>query len=145
MQLSRAASPRLLISRRWSKTLDTSVVELSGILGGEYSAVACSQVVEGFRKHGLIILRDPRVDEEKNKRFIDLMARYFESRSKQFYRGEALADSFPQFGYQAGVTPEFVWKNRDYPEVIAGYSAENKPVSPLPNVRGAAWRYLSTR
>jgi isopenicillin N synthase-like dioxygenase len=122
--------------------LETEVVELSGILGGEYSKEACSKVVEGFRQHGVIVIKDPRVDEEKNKKFIDLMARYFESRSQKFYKGLPLDDCYPEFGYQSGVTPEFVWKNRDYPEVYAGFTAENKPMSPVPSVRGAAWRYL---
>jgi len=45
----------------------------------------CKQIAEIFKKYGLVIIKDPRVDAAKNDKFLDLMERYFVKRSKEFY------------------------------------------------------------
>ena len=46
--------------------------------------VDCKNVAESFRKYGLVIVKDPRVNAQKNYRFLTLMERYFEKRQRQF-------------------------------------------------------------
>jgi len=86
--------------------------------GGKVNMEECQKVVRGFHKHGVIAIRDPRVDENKNQDFINLMTRYFETQSEKYYRGEALEDAKPQYGYQVGVTPELVERAREHSETI---------------------------
>ena len=50
---------------------------------------------------GLVIIRDPRVSESNNDRFLDMMERYFES-------SDGVADARPEYHYQVGVTPAHI-------------------------------------
>lgn len=106
------------LSRSFSKALEITVVDTSSMLNGKPNAEQCRKVVEGFYKHGVIAIRDPRVDEEKNKEFLDLMQRYFKVNGERYYRGEKLADARPEVGYQVGVTPELREKARVHESVI---------------------------
>jgi hypothetical protein len=53
-----------------------------------------------------LIWRDPRVQEQDNEDYINLMEQYFENNARKFYAGEQLKDCKPEFNFQAGVTPE---------------------------------------
>ncbi len=64
------------------------------------------KIVEGLHKYGALAIKDPRVKEEGNQQFLDLMESYFESRGKMYYSGQDLKEAFPQYGYQVGITPE---------------------------------------
>lgn len=44
----------------------------------------CQEVASALRTFGLVIIRDPRVNQQDNDRFIDLMERYFVKRSQQY-------------------------------------------------------------
>lgn len=101
-----------------SKALDITIVDTSSMLKGCPSADQCKKVVEGFYKHGVIAIRDPRVDEEKNQNFLDLMSRYYKLNGDRYYRGEKLADCRPEIGYQVGVTPELKERARVHESVI---------------------------
>jgi len=71
------------------------------------------------------------------------MEQYFESRAKRYYAGEKnLEDFYPQYGYQAGATPEGVEKARDHKEIYAKLQGENAPVTPQPAPLDAKWRFF---
>lgn len=110
------------LRRNFSAALDITVVDTSTLLsGGKVDLKECKRVVEGFHKHGVIAIKDPRVDEGKNQEFINLMTRYFEAQSQKYYRGEPLEDARPQYGYQVGVTPELVERAREHADTIKNH------------------------
>jgi hypothetical protein len=85
--------------------LSLPVVEFSAFFDKEkdparYEA-ECAKVAHALHHFGLVILRDPRVAESDNNRFIDMMERYFTS-------SDGLRDARPEYGYQVGVTKDFV-------------------------------------
>lgn len=107
------------LARRFSsKALDITVVDTSSMLSGAPNAEQCRKVVEGFYKHGVIAIKDPRVDEKKNQEFLNLMTRYFKQQGERYYRGEKLEDAKPEVGYQVGVTPELKERARVHESVI---------------------------
>lgn len=44
-------------------------------------------MVNAFHHYGCIIVKDPRIDHEKNDKFLDLFERYFSKRQKQIDMG----------------------------------------------------------
>lgn len=60
----------------------------------------CSKVADAFHKYGVCVVRDPRVRESDNNRFLDTVERYFES-------SDGIRDARPEYAFQVGVTPEF--------------------------------------
>jgi hypothetical protein len=99
------------------------------MLSGKPNLEACKKIVEGFYKHGVVAIKDPRVDERKNQEFLDMMARYFKKRSEQFYRGDKLEDCFPEHGYQVGVTPELVERAREHEDTIGKHFNKERVLS----------------
>lgn len=61
----------------------------------------CQKVAFALHKYGLCIVRDARVKEEDNHRFLDMMENYFEF-------SDGVRDARPEHHYQVGVTPEGV-------------------------------------
>ena len=64
---------------------------------------ASNQIAASLVATGCVLVRDPRVSESDNSRFLDLLERYFE-------QPEALKrrDARPELHYQVGATPEGV-------------------------------------
>lgn len=54
--------------------------------------IECKKVIESFHKFGICIVRDPRVSHEVNDDYIDMVERYFEEVSDEYYRGGTLED-----------------------------------------------------
>lgn len=99
-----------------------------------------AQVADIFRRTGILIVRDPRVSQEDNDRFLNLMEDYFNQPDEA-----KAADARPDLGFQVGVTPE----KKELPrcstdekcqEYIKTLPETEKPV-PLdgPDVK---WRYF---
>jgi hypothetical protein len=63
----------------------------------------CDKVAQALHKYGVCVVRDPRVKESDNNRFLDMMERYFEI-------SDGIRDARPEFAFQVGVTPEFTGK-----------------------------------
>ena len=66
----------------------------------------CKKVADSLHNFGILIWKDPRVNETENEDYIDLMEKYFELTSLKYYSGEKLDDCKPEFNFQAGVTTE---------------------------------------
>ena len=67
------------------------VIELEHFLKDNSSAESkeqCRLVAECFHKYGILLVKDPRVDEKDNDNYIDMMEDYFEQAGDRFYKGE---------------------------------------------------------
>jgi len=52
-----------------------------------------------MHKFGILLVKDPRVKEQTNEEYIDMVEEYFEDVGKRFYAGETLKDCFPELSY----------------------------------------------
>jgi isopenicillin N synthase-like dioxygenase len=66
----------------------------------------CKKVALSLHKFGILIVKDPRVNEQENENYIDMVEKYFDHTAKKFYAGEELADRKPELHFQTGVTTE---------------------------------------
>ena len=102
-----------------------------------------------------MIIRDPRVSEANNDRFLDMMERYFES-------SDGIVDARPHFHYQVGVTPSHIGlitasnhtyivlrfciiqseKPREHCGKMGAMTGDDKPLSPCPPEFDAKWRFF---
>ena len=62
---------------------------------------ASKQIAASLVATGCVLVRDPRVSERDNSRFLDLLERYFEQPEDSKKR-----DARPELHYQVGATPE---------------------------------------
>ena len=124
-------------------SLKVPVVDVQPFLNNPTSAQAeCKVVAEALHKYGCLVIKDPRVHQSENSRFIDQMEKYFESRGKLFYDGKPVKEIFPEKNYQVGATPEYVEHCRDHKDILESYKGENKAYTPSPPPKDAKWRYF---
>lgn len=138
-------SKKLVQTRSFSRgTLDLPVIDISDFVdGGKGNIHKCEELVEKLHKYGCLAIRDPRVNEDHNNEFLDMMEGYFESRSKRFYNGDELLDEKkPEFGYQVGVTPELVERARNHANTIQERFHNDQPVTPQPTPKDGKWRFF---
>lgn len=114
----------------------------SFVRSGEVCPDTAEALVCAFRDFGCVAVKDPRVDSNSNARFVEMMTRYFSSRSEMYRRGEPIAEMFPEYGYNTGVTPEFTERARKHSETIQSYSPKNAPLTPQPPPKDSKWRYM---
>lgn len=79
----------------------------------EEGNAACQKVLSALKTTSCLIVRDPRVREEDNVAFLNLVESYFSQP-----RDDLLKDVHPELSYQLGATPEFTEVPRDHAEVI---------------------------
>lgn len=85
----------------------------------------CAKVAESFHKFGILRFHDPRVNMEANEKYVDLVERYFDTVSKQYYAGQELKDCRPDLHFQTGVTPESQEKARNHEHLVNSLSGED--------------------
>jgi len=95
----------------------------------------CSKVSDAFHKYGVVVLRDPRVEESDNNTFLDMMERYFGL-------SDGFRDARPKFAYQVGVTPEHTERPRDHCATMGTLGPDDKPLSPCPPELDPKWRFF---
>ncbi|CAG8442002.1 2527_t:CDS:2 [Ambispora gerdemannii] len=88
----------------------------------------CKKTANALRDYGALLVKDPRVTEEDNAQFLDLIEDYF---AQPF--DIKLQDARPEFGYQVGVTPEFTEEPKCHrdphcQDIIAKIPASDKPL-----------------
>ena len=59
----------------------------------------CKNVAYSFHKFGILKFKDPRVNQDDNDVFLNLIEKYFDDTSKKFYAGENLKDARPDLCY----------------------------------------------
>ncbi|CAI2373022.1 unnamed protein product [Moneuplotes crassus] len=102
----------------------------------------CKKVLQSLKDYGILIMKDPRIDEKDNEEYIDLLENYFLSRGEMFYNNEELKEARPDIHYQVGVTPENIEKARNHCKRFEDYEGPNKPLSECPPEHDAKWRYF---
>jgi isopenicillin N synthase-like dioxygenase len=55
----------------------------------------CKEVADTLKTYGLVIIKDPRVSQQNNDNFLNLMERYFVKRSQQYHAGNKTVDFSP--------------------------------------------------
>ena len=126
-----------------SGTLDLPVIDFSKFNNSQTDKAAylleCRAVADALHKYGICIVRDPRVDERDNARFLDMMERYFALSSAGPGR---IRDQRPEHAFQVGVTPEGTERPRNHCARMGALSADNKPLSPCPPELDPKWRFF---
>mmetsp|Transcript_4660 Transcript_4660/g.7017 ORF Transcript_4660/g.7017 Transcript_4660/m.7017 type:complete len:364 (-) Transcript_4660:26-1117(-) len=102
----------------------------------------CTKVVDSFHHTGVLVIRDPRVNENDNWNFIDMMERYYERAGTQFYNGEKVAEVHPELHFQAGATPEGQERARNHCTRMQALPEGDKAISECPPQFDAKWRYF---
>lgn len=127
-----------------NEVIDLPVIDISSFIGANSTPDLreAEKLVTGLRDLGALAIKDPRVDESKNLEFLEMMEKYFESRSEIFYGNRELKERFPQYGHQVGVTPELVERPRIHDETIEMFFKEDPPVTPQPPPKDGKWRYF---
>mmetsp|Transcript_31041 Transcript_31041/g.23082 ORF Transcript_31041/g.23082 Transcript_31041/m.23082 type:complete len:398 (+) Transcript_31041:40-1233(+) len=95
----------------------------------------CAKVAEAFHRYGVVIVRDPRVSESDNDRFLNMMEKYFET-------SDGIRDARPDSGYQIGVTGEGIERARNHCTRMGAYGPDDKPLSPCPPEFDKKWRFF---
>lgn len=95
----------------------------------------CEKLAEVLHLYGAAAVCDPRVDEQYNETFLDMMERYFAL-------SDGKRDARPQYHYQVGVTGEKIEKARNFCTQMGAYGPDDKPLSPCPPELDAKWRFF---
>jgi len=126
---------------------DLRVFELSQILEAKPGSdeekalmAECEAMAKCLHETSCIVVRDPRVSEQDNKAFLQLMQRYYAQP-----REAKLQDARPDIFYQVGVTPDGVEtakcaKDPKCIEQISTMAEENRPE--VPKVADPKWRFF---
>lgn len=122
-----------------TSTLDLPVVNTHNF---ENNLAECKKAVECFEKYGVMIVKDPRVEESSNSDFIDLMENYFHRESQKFYRGEKLDDIRPESGCNIGIVPEGYERARNHRLTIDQQFAADRPMTAQPPPLDKKWRFM---
>ena len=99
-------------------------------------------IVAALRDFGCVAIKDPRVNQNSNTEFVEMMSAYFDSRSAKLEGGEQIDEMFPEFGYETGVTPEFTERARLHQDTIAKLQEEEWPLTPQPPPKDSKWRFM---
>lgn len=122
---------------------DAPIIDVSAFLDStEARDEECKKVAESMHKYGILIMKDPRIQEKDNEDYLTMLEQYFESRGDQYYSQEPLKEAFPEIHYQVGITPEFKERARNHCERFAHYDEKNKPISECPPEFDAKWRFF---
>ena len=79
-------------------------------------------VADCLRTTGALIVRDPRVSEADNNRFLDMFERYYEQPVEK-----KMKDVHPELHYQVGATPEFTEEARCNKDPDCQQLIDNQP------------------
>jgi isopenicillin N synthase-like dioxygenase len=118
--------------------MSIDVVDISQFLTNKNDAAskeACKKLAQILKETSCVIIKDPRVSEEHNSKFLDMMERYYNQPDEQ-----KMKDVFPELNYSRGTTPEFVEIPRDHSQTISNLKPEN--AAHVPKGADPKWRYF---
>lgn len=95
----------------------------------------CKKLAQNIKDTSCLCVKDPRVSEEDNQKFLDMMERYYDQPTEL-----KMKDVHPELSYQLGATPEGTEVPRDHKNVIQSYSKDNS--AHLPTGADPKWRYF---
>jgi isopenicillin N synthase-like dioxygenase len=123
---------------------DVPVIDVRAFLEKDTEKMAeqCKLVAQSLHQFGILIFKDPRVVEQDNEDYLDMMEEYFEAESRKLYKGEKLVDCKPEHNFQAGVTPEKQERARNHQHILDKMTPENMPQSKFPPEPDCKWRFF---
>jgi len=95
----------------------------------------CRKAADALHRYGVCIVKDPRVKEQNNSDFLDMMEKYFEN-------SDGERDARPQHSYQVGVTPAFVEQPLNHCARIGSIGPDDKPLTVCPPEKDPKWRFF---
>jgi len=101
----------------------------------EQSLADSKQLAMTLKLTSCLIIKDPRVSEEDNSKFLDMMERYYD-----LPHDVKMKDVHPELSYQLGATPEFTEVPRDHLEKIKRLDSNNS--AHIPQGADPKWRYF---
>lgn len=100
----------------------------------------CEKVVENLYRCGFFYAYDPRVDHNRNERFLDQMECYFALRSRQFEEGITNLDVCVG-NIKVGLKESFSQIRDSYAEEKNKLTSSNLPLTPMQPKVDPTWRY----
>lgn len=97
----------------------------------------CAKVADSLHRTGILLVKDPRVAEERNEAFLDMLEDYFNQPSQ-----DTAADIHPEVHFQVGATPAFVEQARPHCDKVALLDDKNKPWTICPPEADPKWRFF---
>jgi len=95
----------------------------------------CKKVSEALHLYGIVIVKDPRVQESDNNVFIDMMERYFGL-------SDGKRDARPEHAYQVGVTPSHTERPLSKCSTFGAYGPDDQPLTLCPPEKDPKWRFF---
>lgn len=87
-------------------SIKVPIIDVQSYLTGSDSAKSdCKAIAEALHKYGCLVIKDPRVNQSENDKFLDMMEKFFDSRSKEHYNGQTVRNVYPEYDFQVGATP----------------------------------------
>jgi non-haem dioxygenase in morphine synthesis N-terminal len=77
---------------------ELDVIDFTAYLNGDGPGDLPKRVLESLRNTSCLVVKDPRVTEQQNEDFLDLMESYF-----SLPREQKMKDARPELSYQVGV------------------------------------------
>ena len=124
---------------------EVPIIDVRAFLNKEDPSAAeeqCRLVAKSLHEFGILIWRDPRIEERDNEDYLDMMEEYFEQEARKHYAGKKLEDCKPEHNFQAGVTPEGQERARNHQHILDKLTPENMPLSKFPPDLDAKWRFF---
>lgn len=112
------------------------------IENNEFSLDECKKVAECLHKFGILIFRDPRIKQEFNDQYINMLEQYFSKRGELYSKGLELTEMRKDLNYQSGITREFTEKAKNHCQRFEDFEQKNKPLSECPPEYDAKWRFF---
>ncbi|UJR17336.1 hypothetical protein I4U23_004231 [Adineta vaga] len=104
------------------------IIDLSVYLNDPKNASTdCNMVADLLHKYGFLCVKDPRVDDIHNKRFIDMLEKYYEQSDE-----EKAKDIHDEVFYQVGLTSTYIERARNHCDTIAKLDRTEKALSICP-------------
>jgi isopenicillin N synthase-like dioxygenase len=104
------------------------IVDLSFYLNDQKNAYEdCKIVADLLHKFGFLCVKDPRVNDVHNDRFLDMLEKYYEQ-SDEIKAKDIRKEVF----YQVGLTPTHIERARDRCDFIEKLDRTEKPLTICP-------------
>lgn len=121
------------------RVLDLPAIDLQKFFNRDKDEAAyleeCKKAADALHKYGVCIVKDPRVKEENNDTFLDMMEGYFGA-------SDGVRDARPEHSFQVGVTPSFVEKPRNHCARVGALGPDDKPLTICPPEKDPKWRFF---
>lgn len=87
----------------------------------------CQMIVNLFHEYGFICVKDPRVNQQFNEEFIDMLEKYYEQNDRIKEK-----DIRKEVFYQVGLTPTRIERARNRCQLIEELNQSDKPLTICP-------------